>query len=93
MNSMPLFCMGRPIPKWLQESYALLLKRFGENEFSFSSCKKVLRKDKEKIVSIALSQLRKAGWLEISRLDSEDSRKRYYRLRKLDEIFGDMFLV
>ena len=42
------------------------------------------------LVSIALSKLRTAGWLEITKLDPKDSRKRYYKLNKLEEIFQDM---
>ncbi|MAH07589.1 hypothetical protein CMI38_05070 [Candidatus Pacearchaeota archaeon] len=82
--------MSQPIPKWLQERYALLLKEFGDREFTFGLARKLLKKDQEKIVSISLSKLKKAGWLEIIRLDPNDSRKRYYKLKTLNEIFKGM---
>ena len=52
--------------------------------------RKGLENDKEKIVSICLSKLKKAGWLDIVRLDSNNSRKRYYKLNKLEEIYSNM---
>ena len=79
--------MTKPIAKWLQERYALLLNKLGDKEFNFNIAKKILKKDQTKIVSIILSELKKAGWIEITKLDPKDSRKRYYKLNKLENIF------
>ena len=73
--------MTKPIAKWLQERYALLLTELGSKEFNFDIAKKILKKDQSKIVSIILSELKKAGWVEIMRLDPKDSRKRLYKLK------------
>ena len=82
--------MTNPIAKWLQERYALLLRELKDQEFNFDIARKVLKKDQPKIVSIILSELKKAGWVDITKLDPKDSRKRYYKLRKPEEIYQDM---
>ena len=82
--------MTNAIAKWLQERYALLLKELGDKEFNFDIARKILKKDQSKIVSIILSELKKAGWIEITKLDPNDSRKRYYKLNKLEEIYKRM---
>lgn len=82
--------MTQPIPKWLQKRYTLLLKEFEDKEFTFDLARKLLKKDQEKIVSITLSKLKKAGWLNITKLDPKDSRKRYYKLNKLEDIFKEL---
>lgn len=79
--------MTKPLPKWLQERYSKLLNKLDEKEFNFEIARKILHKDQNKIVSIVLSELKKAGWLNITKLDPNDSRKRYYTLNKPDKIF------
>jgi len=70
--------MAEPIPRWLMEKYTLLLKKFKENEFTFDEAMKTLNGDKV-YISIVLSRLRKAGWLE-RKMNTEDARKRIYNL-------------
>tara|TARA_Y100000034_G_C6598175_1_gene260128 strand:- start:269 stop:526 length:258 start_codon:yes stop_codon:yes gene_type:complete len=82
--------MANPTAKWLQERYALLLKELGDKEFNFDIARKILKKDQSKIISIILSELKKAGWIEITKLDPNDSRKRYYKLSKPEEIFKNL---
>ena len=41
--------------------------------------------DDGRMVSVILSEMRKAGWLEV-RLDPEDARKRLYKLKAPDEV-------
>ena len=82
--------MTKPIAKWLQKRYALLLKELGDKEFNFDIAKQILKKDQKKIVSIILSELKKAGWIMIVRLDPKDSRKRYYALNKPQNIFKEL---
>lgn len=71
--------MTDPIPAWIQKRYALLWKKFKEKEFTFEQAEKVL-KNNQKGINVFLSDLRKAGWLEAS-LNSEDNRKRVYKLK------------
>ena len=80
--------MVKPIPKWLQIRYSKLLI-IGNKEFDFDKANRIL-KDKERIVSIVLSELKKAGWLEITRLDPKDSRKRFYKLKDVRRIFSEL---
>ncbi len=70
--------MTEPIPKWLMRKYALLWNRFQEKEFDHAEACGIL-KDGEVNVSLALSDMKKAGWLEV-RINPQDSRKRVYRL-------------
>jgi len=82
--------MSEPVPKWLQLRYSKLFNQFKNNEFSFKSARNVLKKDQDKIISITLSKLRIAGWLTITKLNPNDSRKRYYKLKSPEEIFKDL---
>ena len=79
--------MTKPIPKWLQKRYSKLLNDLGKKEFKFEAARKILSKDQEKIVSIIISELKRAGWLNITKLDPNDSRKRFYVLKTPEEIF------
>ena len=82
--------MTKPIPKWLQQRYSKLLNDLGKKEFKFEAARKILSKDQEKIVSIIISELKKAGWLNITKLDPNDSRKRFYVLKTPEEIFSGL---
>jgi len=79
--------MTQPLPKWIQKRYAVLWKKFKEKEFTFEQAEKVL-KDKAGI-NVFFSDLRKAGWLEVS-LNSEDTRKRVYKLKSPEDGFKGM---
>lgn len=80
--------MTVPLPKWIQIRYAILWNRFKDSEFTFEDAEKVLRNYK-KGINVFFSDLRKAGWLEVS-LDDEDSRKRIYRLKKPEEAIKEL---
>ena len=45
--------------------------------------------DDGRMVSVILSEMRKAGWLEV-RLDPEDARKRLYKLKAPDEVVKEI---
>ena len=79
--------MTQPLPKWIQKRYAVLWKKFKYKEFTFDKVEKVL-KDKAGI-NVFLSDLRKAGWLEVS-LNSDDTRKRIYKLKSPESGFKEM---
>ena len=67
-----------PLPKWVMQRYSKLWSEFGAKEFKHSDASRVLSGDNT--VSIVLSTLRKSGWVAV-KLDSEDLRKRRYRLK------------
>ena len=59
------------------KAYSKLWTKFKNKEFNHEDASKTLNDDK--IVSIILSDLKKAVWLEV-RLDPSDLRKRLYKL-------------
>jgi len=80
--------MAKPLPKWLMRRYSLLWVKFKSKEFSHEQATKALSDD-ERIVSVILSVLKKAGWLE-RRLDPEDARKRLYKLKSPEEVVKEI---
>ena len=83
--------MEKLLPKWLMKRYLFLLnelKEHNKKEFDFAFAEKALSKmgSSPKIVPLFLSELRKAGWLEV-KLDPEDTRKRIYSIRQYKEVF------
>ena len=83
--------MIEPLPKWIQRRYAVLWGSFKNKQFSHEQAVKLL-KDKETVVSVFLSDLKKAGWLEI-RLDQKDSRIRWYLLKSPEEAIKGMIQI
>ena len=77
--------MVSSIPKWIMERYSILWKKYGIKEINYEEIKKTLTIDDLNIISVFLSELRRAGWLEV-RLDPEDSRRRIYRLRPPEQV-------
>jgi type I restriction enzyme M protein len=79
--------MTKPLPKWIQTRYAILWNKFKDKEFTFEDAEKIL-KDKSGIL-VFFSDLRKAGWLEVT-LNFEDARKRIYRLKSPEKAIEEM---
>ena len=79
--------MAEPLPKWIMKAYSKLWTKFKNKEFNHDEASKTLNDDK--MVSIILSELKQAGWLEI-RLHPEDSRKRLYKLISPEEATREM---
>ena len=77
-----------PLPKWLMKRYSLLWQKFGDREFQHSEACRALQDDRE-FVSLILSDLKKAQWLEV-RINPRDSRKRVYRLISPEEAVKGM---
>lgn len=71
--------MAIPIPRWLMEKYSLLFKEYKDKDFTFQEAGKTIKEDDKVYISMALSELRKSGWLKV-RINPEDSRKRIYNL-------------
>ena len=80
--------MTEPLPKWIQTRYAVLWNKFKNKEFNHKQACSLLKLEKE-VISVLLSDLKKAGWLEVS-LNSEDGRKRIYRLKNPEEALKEM---
>ena len=76
--------MAEPFPKWLMQRYSLLWVKFKNKEFNYEQATQTLA-DNGRLVSVILSEMRKAGWLE-ARLDPNDARKRWYKLINPEEI-------
>lgn len=82
--------MEKLLPKWLMKRYLFLLgelKASKKREFDFDFAKKTLSKmgSSPKMVPLFLSELRKAGWLEV-KLDPDDARKRVYTIRQYSDV-------
>ena len=80
--------MTKPIPKWIQTRYAFIWNKFKNKSFNYEQVCNILKDDKETI-SVFLSELRKAGWLEVT-LNPEDARKRVYKLKTLEKALKEM---
>jgi len=68
--------------------YCKLWFNFGKKEFTHAQADQALAGDKTTL-SVILSQIRKAGWLE-TRLDENDGRKRRYRLKNPVKMVGEI---
>lgn len=79
--------MTKPLPKWIMQRYSALWNKFKDKEFNHEEAFKTL--DKDKMLSIVLSELRQAGWLEM-KLDPDDARKRIYKLKSPEQAVKEM---
>lgn len=75
--------MVEPVPRWIMQRYASLWNRFKNKPFTREEAVKIL-KDKEQVVSVFLSDLKKAGWIEVE-LSPKDTRIRFYKLKEPNE--------
>src|SRR3989338_1280316 len=83
------------LPQWLENKYSLLFDKLNASTFTMEQAESILRLsdvDKVKGVAVVLSELRKAGWLELQP-DPEDARKSIYRLKSKEEIIKSVFDV
>jgi type I restriction enzyme M protein len=70
---------------WIKRRYLILLNEFKNNPFTFEDACKVLKEkfeDDENQTKIILSELKKGGYLEVSR-NPEDKREKIYKLKPL----------
>lgn len=81
--------MALPLPKWLQQRYALLWKKFEDGEFTREQALEVLSSKDRKIANLVLSELRKSGWLT-AKFDEKDHRKRVYNLKSPNRAILEM---
>ena len=80
--------MVNALPKWVMVRYSKLWNEFKDKEFTFDKAVKVL-KDKDAVVSVFLSDLRKAGGIQVN-LSQKDLRQRVYKLKSPAEAIKDM---
>lgn len=81
--------MTKSLPKWLENRYAILWRKFRKDPFNFDQAGKILNEKDPKTLSVVLSELRKFGWLTVE-LDSLDSRKRIYKLKAPEVILDEI---
>ena len=80
--------MTRPLPKWEMEVYSILWNKYDSKDFSHNNACTLL-KQKKGVVSVLLSDMKKAGWIEV-KLDPHDSRKRTYLLKSPSKAIKEM---
>ena len=83
---MLLLNMPKALPKWISVAYSKLFKEFKENSFSIEDAKKILISN----TNVIIHHLKEAGWIEFVGFDEDDDRKRFYKLKKLEEIFTSL---
>ncbi|MDQ3969484.1 MAG: hypothetical protein M3275_13960 [Thermoproteota archaeon] len=83
------------LPNWLEKRYRTLREAHGDSTFHFEDAAKVLKKEKmqdsEDQINIFLSELRKRKLLKVE-FDSEDARKRIYKLESRVQIISEKVL-
>lgn len=79
--------MTKPLPKWIMKHYSTLWNKFKNREFRYEDASKALKE--KKMMSLILSELKKAGWLEV-KLDPKDSRKRIYQLKSPEDVVKEI---
>jgi len=78
----------KPLPKWLMRKYAVLWKEFGEDDFTCEDARKLIG-DKEEVFNVVISDMKKSGYIKVS-IDSEDKRKRLYRIISPDNMIKNL---
>jgi len=78
----------KPLPRWLMQRYATLWSKLKNKKFDFDTAQKIL-KDNISSLNVALSELRKLGWLKVE-FDPSDARKRVYKLEPLEKAFEEL---
>lgn len=77
------------MPKWIQQRYAVLWSIKKDNPITHEEIMKLLGEKEPILISVFISELKKAEWLE-SQLNPDDARKRVYILKSPEEIFLNM---
>ena len=77
--------MGTELPEWLKSKYSILQNKFGTREFSYEQATRILEenKDDKKTVANVLSELEKAGFIEMK--SGSSNNKAIYKLKPREE--------
>jgi len=83
----------KELKNWIENRYNVLWENFERKSFRADEAFEVLAQHKDTAgsseqVNIALSELRKAGFLEVE-LDPKDARKRIYTLKSKEEVISE----
>ncbi|MEK6952771.1 MAG: hypothetical protein AABX29_07185 [Nanoarchaeota archaeon] len=78
--------MPKAIPKWVQQRFSLLWKKYEHQDITYDEIKKELKVDDDNTISVFINELKKAEWIDV-KLSSEDSRKRVYTLKAPNQIY------
>lgn len=70
--------MVEHLPEWVMRRYSKLWLKFKDKDFIKSDAEKVLSNDSS--LAVLLSDLKKAGWLEM-KMSEKDGRKTIYKLK------------
>ena len=73
-------------PKWAMNIYAQLWLKFNTDTFSREQSEKTIKENNQ---SLALSRLKKDGWLSIG-LDPDDGRKSLYTLKPPEDVIKEI---
>ena len=73
---------SKPLAKWVMKRYSILWMETQGKPFSHEDAIRILRATAP-LTSVILSELKKAGWLNVQ-IDPEDTRKRHYVLLSPD---------
>lgn len=81
--------MIEPLPKWEMKKYASLWNSFGKKQFSNQEAQAVLKEKDTHLLSVLFYDLKKLGWVKISR-DKKDQRKKIYKLKEPNQAIKEM---
>lgn len=81
--------MTSSIPKWVQERFSKLWKKFEGEEITYEQIEDALKPDEKTTISVFLNELKKAEWIEV-KLNQEDMRKRVYVMREPNKIISEI---
>ena len=79
--------MAKHLPEWIMKRYSKLWNKFKGKEFTKSKAEKVSGGDSS--LPVLLSELRKAGWLEM-KIGVEDARKTIYKLKNPEKAINEI---
>ena len=83
------------MPKWLEYRYSILWDAFKNSPFGMENAIRILKeknRDRREEIPVFISELRKAGWLNVE-FDPHDSRKRIYTLKSKEAIVSELFSI
>jgi len=81
--------MANAIPKWVQERVSKLWKEHDNGEMTYEKIETILKPDERNTINVFLSELKKAGWINI-KPNKEDLRKKIYILNEPNKIMAEI---
>ena len=81
--------MSNLVPRWIIRRYIKLWKKYGKKKFTYTEAKDLLKEEDERMISIALSQLNKSGWIKVEK-DQKDKRRGKYVIIAPNDVFREV---